>query len=181
MKRVKLIIYLVAVLILALIVKNAGTFIVINQPPQKAGVIIILTGGADDRAKRGIQLYQQGYAPYLLFTGASILPKRLAMSEGVPEQSIILDYLAQNTYQNAVNSKALMEQYGFRSAVVVSTYVSVKTPGFNPSKWWTSRQTMLRMAYEYGGIAALYLGLGPYITGAWVWNSPFWSLFKYMN
>jgi hypothetical protein len=59
--------------------------------------------------------------------------------------------------------------------------VSVKDPGFNPSQWWVSRQTMQHMAYEYGGIVVLYLGLGPYITDAWVRHSPFWSLFRYMN
>jgi uncharacterized SAM-binding protein YcdF (DUF218 family) len=205
MKRLRLIIYLTGALVLVFIVKNAGNFLAINQPPQKADVIIVLSGGADARAQQGIQLYRQGYAPCLLFTASpSNLPKTKAMSEGVPEQAIILDPWAQNTYQNAVNSKALMERYGFRSAIVVSsdyhmrrvslifarvfrgtgtvlTYVSANDPGFHPSRWWTSTQTMPHMAWEYGGMAAFYLGLGPYITGAWVNRSPFWRLFRYMH
>jgi len=205
MKRLKLVTCLAAALILVIVVKNAATFLVINEPPQKADVIIVLSGDKGGRLQRGIELYRQAYAPYLLFTSSATgLEKSQAMAEGVPEQAFILDRQAQNTYQNAVYSKALMQQYGLHSAIVVSsdyhmrraslifahvfkgtgtvlTYVSVKDPDFHPMRWWTSRQTILHMCWEYGGIVVFYLGLGPYITDAWVWHSPFWYLFRYMH
>ncbi|MDA8335370.1 MAG: hypothetical protein M0Z41_10350, partial [Peptococcaceae bacterium] len=101
-------------------------------------------------------------------------------------------------------SDALMERYGVHSAIVVSsdyhmrraspmlarvfkgtgttfTCVSAPDPEFYPARWWTSRQTMLHMAWEHMGMAAFYLGLGPYITDAWVRHSPFWYLFRYMD
>jgi uncharacterized SAM-binding protein YcdF (DUF218 family) len=97
-----------------------------------------------------------------------------------------------------------MERYGVHSAIVVSsdyhmrraspmlarvfkgtgttfTYVAVPDPEFHPTRWRTSRQTMLHMAWEYMGMAVFYLGLGPYITDAWVRHSPFWYLFRYMH
>ena len=207
-KKRKLIIYLAAlaaVMVLVLIIKDAGSYVVVSQPPQKADVIIVLSGGIDARTQRGIELNRQGYAHYLLFTCAPTdSPKTYAVAEGISAHAVILDRRAQNTYQNATYSKALMGQYGLHSAIVVSsdyqmrraslifahvfrgtgttfTYVSVQDPGFHPERWWTSRQTMLHMAWEYMGMAAFYLGLGPYITDAWVWHSPFWYLFRYMH
>ncbi|HUW65844.1 MAG TPA: YdcF family protein [Spirochaetia bacterium] len=205
MKRLKLVTFLAAALILVLLIKNAGSFLVINEPPQKADVIIVLSGDTGGRLQRGIDLYRQGYAPYLLFTSSPTgLQKTQAMAEGVPAQAIILDPQAQNTYQNATYSKALMEHYGLKSAIVVSsdyhmrraslifahvfkgtgtvfTYVSVKDPGFHPVRWWTSRQTILQMCWQYWGIVVFYLGLGPYITSAWIWDSPLKYLFRYMS
>ncbi|HUW65294.1 MAG TPA: YdcF family protein [Spirochaetia bacterium] len=205
MKRLKLITVLPTVLILVLIAKDAGTFLVINEPPQKADVIIVLSGDRGARLQRGIDLYRQGYAPYLLYTSSvTNLEKSEAIAEGVPRDAFILDRQAQNTYQNAVYSKALMEKYGLHSAIVVSsdyhmrraslifahvfrgtgttfTYVSVKAPEFHPTRWWTSRQTMLQMCYQYAGIAVFYLGLGLYITNAWIFKWPFWYLFRYMH
>ena len=201
----RLVIVLAAALILVLVIKNAGTFLVVNEPPRKAGVIIVLSGDRGSRLQWGIRLYQQGYAPCLLYTSSSTgLPKLVAMVEGVPERAFILDRLAQSTYENAVDSKALMQKYGLHSAVVVSsdyqmrrasiifahvfrgtgttfTYVAVPDPEFHPTRWWTSRQTMLHMAWEYMGMAVFYLGLGPYITDAWVRHSPFWYVFRYMH
>ena len=115
-------VYIAAASALVFILKNAGNFLIINQLPRKADVIIVLSGGIGARTQRGIQLYRQGYAHYLIFTAApSNLPKIEAESEGVPGQAILLDSRAQNTYQNAVYSKALMEQYGLHSAIVVSS------------------------------------------------------------
>ena len=205
MKRSKLLTYLAAALILAAVLKDAGTFLVINEPPRKADVIIVLSGDRGARLQRGIELYRQGYAPYLLYTSSTTgVEESEAMAEGVPEHAFILDRQAQNTYQNATYAKALMERYGLKSAIVVSsdyhmrraslmftrvftgtgtvfTYVAVKDPDFHPGRWWTSRQTILHMAWEYSGIAVFYLGLGPYITDAWVRHSPFWYIFRYMH
>jgi len=97
-----------------------------------------------------------------------------------------------------------MEQYGLKSAIVVSsdyhmrraslmfarvfrgtgtvfTYVSVLDPDFHPARWWTSRQTMLHMCYQYAGIAIFYLGLGPDITSAWIWDTPLKYVFRFMG
>jgi uncharacterized SAM-binding protein YcdF (DUF218 family) len=53
-----------------------------------------------DRTVTGIDLYQQGYAPKLIFSGGGIEPavmKRLALQRGVPESAIILDETGVNT------------------------------------------------------------------------------------
>ena len=108
--------------VLASVLKDAGTFLVINQPPRKADVIIVLNGDNGARLQRGIELYRQGYAPYLLYTSSTNdMEEAEAVAEGVPPNRFILDRQAQNTYQNAERSKVLMDKYGFHSAVVVSS------------------------------------------------------------
>lgn len=196
---------LAAALICVFFVKYAGTFLTINEPPRKADVIIVLSGDHGSRLQKGIELYRQGYAPYLLYTSSETnQPKEEAQAEGVPGHAFLLDRRAQNTYQNAVYSKALMEKHGLHSAIVVSsdyhmrraslmfahvfrgtgtvfTYVSVQEPDFHPNYWWTSTQTMLQMCYQYAGIVVFYLGMGPYVTSSWIYKWPFWYLFRYMN
>ena len=156
--------------------------------------------------QRGIKLYRQGYAPmppicvYFRQRTGGIG----SVGRRCPLHAFILGRKAKNTYQDAERSKALMEQYGLKSAIVVSsdyhmrraslifvhvfrgtgttfTYVSVPDPGFHPEQWWTSRQTMLQMCYQFAGIVVLYLGLGPYVTSDWIYKWPFWYLFRYMH
>jgi uncharacterized SAM-binding protein YcdF (DUF218 family) len=110
-----------------------------------------------------------------------------ALGQCVPAQAVILETRADSTYENALYSKALMAQYNLRSALVVSsdyhmlrsrltflslfkntgdalTFTSVRDPLFAGSIWWTSGRNVRHVLREYGGIAALYLGIAPYAT-----------------
>jgi len=46
-----------------------GYALVINDPLQKADVIIVLGGGNGDRERTGARLYKEGYAPLVVTTG----------------------------------------------------------------------------------------------------------------
>lgn len=81
---------------------------------EQADAIVVVSGGqTQTRAERGIELYKEGYAPKLIFSGAALddgpsnarQMKQLALSSGVPERDIITDEKAQTTYENAVNTK----------------------------------------------------------------------------
>ncbi len=135
----------------------------------------------------GIDLYRLGYAPYLLFTSGDSSMEAEAVGQGVPVQAVILEEQADSTYENALYSKALLERYGLHSALVVSsdyhmlrsrltflsvykntgttfTFCSVSDPRFDAGIWWTSSGNVRHLLREYSGIAALYLGMGPYVT-----------------
>ena len=65
-----------------------------------------------DRTITGIRLYQQGYAPKLIFSGGGAEPavmRRLALERGVPEAAIVLD-------QNGVNTAATLRFVRARAA-----------------------------------------------------------------
>ena len=119
MKWLKFIITLVLLIILFTIIKyNAGRFLVVNEPPRKADVVIVIDGGASEEL--GIEYYHLGYAQYLIFTRANDAMRTQAIKEGVPARSIILEDRADSTYENASYSKTIMEQHGFKSGLVVA-------------------------------------------------------------
>ncbi len=198
MKWIKIILTLTVIVCLLLILVNAGHWLVVDQPPRKADVIIVLSGEWA-RTQRGIDLYHMGYAPYLLLTGSDSSIEAIAVDRGVPARAIILEGRADSTYENALYSRALMEQHGLRSALVVSsdyhmlrarltflyifkktgislTFSSIRNPRFNNgNRWWTSSRNIRLVLREYGGIAALYLGMGPYATDTLINRSPLLS------
>ncbi len=81
------------------------------------------------RMETAIQLYEQKKAAQFIVSGGAnnnacveaIAMRQFALSEEVPEAAIIVEQLAQNTYENAYYSVNLMKQKGMRSAIVVTS------------------------------------------------------------
>jgi len=80
------------------------------------------------RTEQAIQLYQEGYAPYLLFSGGlgryppeeAEVMRRLAVAAGLPEEAMILDKEARSTWESITRAKELMDQRGWQTALIVS-------------------------------------------------------------
>jgi len=97
-----------------------------NQQVKKADCIFAL-GSHDVRvAERATDLFLQGYAPYLVFSGGvGILTKDvfnkpeaevftdIAISRGVPRDKIIIENKATNTGENIRFTKQLLKEKGF--------------------------------------------------------------------
>ncbi|NGQ94818.1 YdcF family protein [Brevibacillus sp. SYP-B805] len=106
--------------------------------PKKADVAIVLgasvwgdqpSPGLRERLDLALSLYQEGYVPFLLVSGGlgegkkveeAVVMKNYLMEKGVPEDSIIVENKARSTYENLAFSQKLMEDYGFKTALVVS-------------------------------------------------------------
>lgn len=84
-----------------------------HQQPQRADCIVGFGNFNDNIARRAAELYHQGYAPKVLFTGGlgrntqGLLPEpeavrfaKVAMACGVPKQDIILEDRSTNTKEN---------------------------------------------------------------------------------
>lgn len=97
-------------------------FLVIDEEPKKADVIIVLSGDSG-RLEKAAALYKEGYASYVLLTRANEKEVNVgnAVKLGIPENRLILDEKATSTYTNALYSKSLMEKYEFTSAIIVSS------------------------------------------------------------
>ena len=175
---------LAAVLVVLIIMfLNLGNFLAVSEDPVKSDVIIVLAGDTGDRTAYAIKLLKEGYADKLLFTGCVVstgVMKRQALEAGLSEDSLILEDNSESTYENVVNSKALMLEYGYQSAIVVTSdyhmrrsrlvfkkafrdtdirlvYCSAANGDFTPAKWWTNGYGFKLVLSEYVKLAGYFV------------------------
>ena len=100
-------------------------YLCLHQPPQKADCIVGFGNFNTDIARRAAELYHQGYAPKILFTGGlgrnteGLLPEpealrfaKVAIACGVPEEDILLEDQSRNTKENIDFTRRLLEGEG---------------------------------------------------------------------
>ncbi len=100
-------------------------FLGMHQEPQKADCIVGFGNFNDNIARRAAQLYHQGYAERILFTGGlgrntqGLLPEpeaarfaRVAAECGVPEDAILREDRSTNTKENILFTRAMLTQLG---------------------------------------------------------------------
>lgn len=108
-----------------------------NMEPEKADCIVGFGNYNDDIALRAAELYHQGYAPKVLFTGGlgrntidlwketeADRFARVAMDAGVPKEDIIIENQATNTKDNILFTKAMFEKLGMK----VDSFIGVHKP-----------------------------------------------------
>lgn len=137
-------ILVVLVAVICAVAYNSAPYVMANLPAEtwqlkRSDVIVVLGASANkdgtpgsmmrERVLTGVQLFKDGFAPLIMFTGAAAHTKfveaqvmaDLAISEGVPEDKIILESQAHNTAQNAFFSYQVMKERGLKSAVIVTS------------------------------------------------------------
>jgi uncharacterized SAM-binding protein YcdF (DUF218 family) len=113
----------------------------------KADAIVVLGGASQpafpprqmpevmeegDRILYGAKLYREGKAPKVILSGGRIdwqgggTPEAVDMANlmepmGVPKTAVILEPSSYNTYENAINVKAIMEAQGIRTILLVTS------------------------------------------------------------
>ncbi len=96
-----------------------------HQKPEKADCIVGFGNFNTNIARRAAELYHQGYAPKILFTGGlgrnteGLLPEpeavrfaRVAMECGVPQKDILIEDRSTNTKENIVFTRELLRSTG---------------------------------------------------------------------
>ena len=96
-----------------------------HQTPEEADCIVGFGNFNTNIARRAAQLYLQGYAPRILFTGGlgrntkrlmqepeAVIFARTAMECGVPEEAILLEDRSTNTAENILFTRAMLEEQG---------------------------------------------------------------------
>ncbi|MBB6368894.1 YdcF family protein [Xanthomonas sp. PPL139] len=83
----------------------------------------------EERIRHGLDLYQRGYAPTLIFTGGfgngarfaeSQVARRYALRHDVPADAILIETVSRTTRQNLIEARRLMREHGLHRAIVVS-------------------------------------------------------------
>lgn len=102
-----------------------------GQPCQKADAIVAVSGGdTSARTREAVKLYQNGWAPKLIFSGAAQdktgpsnaeVMRREAMRAGVPDADIIIEELSATTKQNAENTRQIFQENNISSVILVTS------------------------------------------------------------
>lgn len=100
-------------------------YLSLGQEPEKADVILGFGCYDDNVARRAAQLYHQGYAPRIVFTGGlgrnttGLFAKSeaenfagVAVALGVPEEAVLLEDRSTNTRENILFTRCLLEEKG---------------------------------------------------------------------
>jgi uncharacterized SAM-binding protein YcdF (DUF218 family) len=106
--------------------------------PKQADCIVVFAGGVGESGKAGqgyeervqyaVELYKNNYAKQIIFSSGymyafkePLVMKVLAVSLGVPEDAIILEDKAKNTYENLKFTKEILSDKGWDEVLLVSS------------------------------------------------------------
>lgn len=102
-----------------------------TAPCEKADAIVALSGGdTSARAAEAIKLYQRGWAPILIFSGAAAdksgpsnaeVMRKQALNAGVPDTAIVVEAISENTSQNATQTNDIFTSRDITSALLVTS------------------------------------------------------------
>ncbi len=135
-------ILLLALLLLDAAWYSAGRFLAAPNPLSSADAILVLGGESSGfwRTRHALALYEQGYAPLVVFSGGSLADAGIACSSaslsleaaqqlGLPANAAIILDGAGSTYDEAVNFRRLASERGWRSAIVVTDAFHTRRAG----------------------------------------------------
>ncbi len=111
------------------------------EEAQSADVIIVLGGGVvkdtrtlpwsvQERMQKGIELYNQGYANNMIMAGGIVSGESYTESEvmaeyaqfaGIPSEDLYEENISTSTYENAINSLVIMDEYDWDTALIVTS------------------------------------------------------------
>lgn len=88
-----------------------------------------------ERLNHGANLYQQGYIKKIIVTGGlgegneqsdAFTAKQYMISQGIPEEDILMEEKSTITQENLENSKVIMEEKEYQKAIIVSDPLHMK-------------------------------------------------------
>jgi len=118
-----------------------GNFLIYEQNPQKADVIVVLNGRDTERSLSAVDLYKKGYANLIVLAQGSKQPgsdefwkrvvnnfdgkiffQRAIEAMGVPEKSFkLIGNGVASTYDEAVATKEFLKKNGYKSILLVTS------------------------------------------------------------
>ncbi len=153
--------WLVAIVLIAVIFGFAGFvgigyYLSPQNEAQKSDAIVVVSGGqTTSRAQKGIELFKQGYAPAIIFSGAALddgpsnafAMREQALAAGIPSDRIYIDEISQNTYENAIHTKEIINSIGAKKIILV-------TSPYHQRRANQTFRAVLGQSYEVLGVSA---------------------------
>lgn len=130
-KLAKKLIWVVVVLILIIIALPlfVGWYLSPQDALGKVDAVVVVSGGdSDKRIDKGVQLYKEGWAKVLIFSGAAAegnisnaaAMKNIAVSRGVPAGAILIEEKSKTTIENAKFTAEIVREKGYKSMILVT-------------------------------------------------------------
>jgi uncharacterized SAM-binding protein YcdF (DUF218 family) len=120
-----------AVLLVTLVLLGPGFILDTPQPtPRQSDAIVVISGDEQmARFAEGVNLYEQGFGKYLVFSGAAYdngtsnadVMRQLAIRRGVPASAILEEPQGEDTWGNAVYTRQVLEGHHLGSAILVTS------------------------------------------------------------
>ena len=107
-----------------------GHALAVEDPLEKADVIVAISGDTGARTNTAVSLWKQGFAPLIVFSGSALDPdsvssaeimRREALRQGVPENATVIEPASATTEDNATEVAKLMVDRKLRSAILVTS------------------------------------------------------------
>lgn len=102
-----------------------------SEQCREADAIVAISGGdTAARTKKAVELYKEGWAPLIIFSGAAqdktgpsnaLAMRQIAMDADVPPAAILIEEYAETTKQNAIKTNEVLESHGIRSVILVTS------------------------------------------------------------
>jgi uncharacterized SAM-binding protein YcdF (DUF218 family) len=108
----------------------AAGWLIVDDPLERADVIVVLAGGAGaERVRQAADLYHQGYAPRVLLSGGETtlgipeteILRRQALAHSIPDSALLFEPASTSTYEQARDLRPQLERLGARRAIVVTS------------------------------------------------------------
>ncbi len=117
------------------ILRCAGDYLILEDPPGKGEVAFVLGGNSLDRGRKAASLYEADKVPRVVCLGANIpgslaafgidstesdLTARILKQEGVPDSAIQSLDQGTSTWEEAIACRAYCREHGVDTAIVLS-------------------------------------------------------------
>lgn len=111
---------------------------------RAADAIVVVSGGdTQARTAEGILMYQNGWAPQIIFSGAAEdtsgpsnaqVMRQQAIEAGVPSDAIITEDLSRTTAENAQQNRILFRQLGIERVMLITSAYHQRRAGLEFEK-----------------------------------------------
>ena len=123
---------------------HCGDYPSSKQDCQADDAIVAISGGdTSARTDQAIQMYKNGWAPLMVFSGAAAdkdgpsnakTMERRAIAAGVPSDKILIDETSETTKQNATNAVNIFDQNHILSVILVTSAYHQRRAGLEFGK-----------------------------------------------
>lgn len=107
-----------------------GHFLAVEDPLEKADAIVAVSGDQGARTATAVDLWKRGFAPVIVFAGASEDPaslpsaeimKREAVRLGVPADRVLTEPSSATTKENATRVSDILRGYEIKRVILVTS------------------------------------------------------------